>query len=269
MSGRINVEEAVNGGELVFPVVDVWNNNANDLYEFHFCVRHPWQWVMEQVQTSAMTEVSSASKLPSAQQALQQQQAASASAAGSASVSQSPVPRRRRQVAKKSKNQLPATFRMEVVDKATQRVLVAWHGTSSAFDGLEDKDALVRTIQRCRAEDFHLSPPSVLLNWDVSLEECRNVIGPSLPALTTTASSTADGTTTTTSPTSPPFAVLKEPMGSQGQGIYFVRTVDEIHAIVDEQHQRARAQPDVLDSLIAAKNRIPSWGTFHGVVVGP
>jgi hypothetical protein len=206
-----------------------------------------------------MTEVSSASKLPSAQQALQQQQATSTS------VSQSPVPRRRRQVAKKSKNQLPATFRMEVLDKETQRVVVAWHGTSSAFDGLEDKDALVRTIQRCRAEEFHVSPPSVLLNWDVSLEECRNVIGPSLPALKTTPTTAADGTTTSSA--SPPFAVLKEPMGSQGKGIYFVRTVDEIHAIVDEQHQRARAQPDVLDSLIAAKNRIPSWGMCDGVPV--
>ena len=71
-----------------------------------------------------------------------------------------------------------------------------------------------------------------------------------------------------------PFAVLKEPMGSQGKGIYFVRSVDEIHAIIDEHHQRAREEPEVLEDLIAAKGRIPSWGTSryannmrHGLIV--
>jgi hypothetical protein len=56
------------------------------------------------------------------------------------------------------------------------------------------------------------------------------------------------------------FAVLKEPMGSQGQGIYFVASAEEIFAVIDEHHQRAKNEPDILDNLIAVKGRIPSWG---------
>ena len=219
----------------VFPVVDVWQNPSQ--YEIRYVVGSTtWAWIMDRVKTPLMrVEPQGAAALPSAQIA-----AASASPA---------APRQgRRQRTTRSKLQVPATLRMEVIDPVSKRVVVAWHGTSSAFDGLEDKDALVRTIQRCRVEELQLSPPSVLITWDVSLEECRNVVGSKLP-------------TVSSSDVEQPFAVLKEPMGSQGKGIYFVRNVDEIHSIIDEHHQRARAEPAVLEALIAAKNRIPSWGT--------
>ena len=235
---------------LEFPVIDVWKDSQ--VYQIRYVIHQPWSWVMDRVKTASMQALSEASSLPLA---LQQ-------AATQESVTSTPRQRRQRSSTRgRPKHQLPAVLRMEVVDPATNQVVVAWHCTSSAFDGLEDKDALVRTIQRCRVEELQLSPPSVLINWDVSLEECRNVIGGTLPTI---ASNEEDL----------PFAVLKEPMGSQGKGIYFVRSVDEIHAIIDEHHQRAREEPEVLEDLIAAKGRIPSWGTSryannmrHGLIV--
>lgn len=216
---------------------------------------------MDQVKTDSMTDVENPILLPLAIQQEQQQQQQSASTP--TSNPNTPLPRRslrqRRDAQRKNKAQVRATLRIEVVDRATERVVVAWHGTSSGFDGLEDKDALVRTIQRCRVETLHLSPPSVLINWDVSLDECRNVVGRSLPVVV---DKTNDEEELSSSDSSF-YAVLKEPMGSAGQGIYFVKDTDEIHRIIDEHHQRARAEPDVLESLIAAKNRIPSWGKYQ------
>ena len=103
-------------------------------------------------------------------------------------------------------------------------------------------------MQRCRCDHLQLSPPSILINWDVTFEECANVVGESLPTLDTTKGPDI-------------VAVLKEPMGSQGKGIYFVRNVDDIHKVISEQKQRALDEPNFLDFLIEAKGRIPSWGT--------
>ena len=50
------------------------------------------------------------------------------------------------------------------------------HGVSQALDGLQEKDELVRTIQKCcpaTTDDWMaIIPPTVLLPWDVSREEC-------------------------------------------------------------------------------------------------
>lgn len=240
---------------LRFPIIDVWENPSN--YEVLYVIgSKTWLWVMDRCKTPNMKlETHGASALPSAQLAI-----TASTVSSSSSVTNTPR-QRRRASARRSKQQLPATLRMEVIDPSTKRVVVAWHGTSAAFDGLEDKDALVRTIQRCRVEELHLSPPSVLINWDCSLEECRNLVGSTLP--TVQADTNTNSTENADTNPGETFAVLKEPMGSQGKGIYFVRNVDEIHSIIDKHHQRARAEPDVLEALIAAKNRIPSWGTYR------
>jgi len=159
--------------------------------------------------------------------------------------SMTPSTRRRRQSRKKTN--LTSTLKLEITNPVTGELDYAVHGTSSALDGLEDKDELVRTMQRCRCDNLNLSPPTVLINWDVSHEECANVVGKEMPKL--------EGAKDT-------FAVLKEPMGSQGKGIYFVRDVDEIHKVINEHRERAQAEPDFLDNLIAVKGRIPSWGKF-------
>lgn len=230
------------------PLPDVWSENAN--VQVHYVVRHPWKWVMTNTANSHMTEVDSMVDLPSSIEAAKQ----IVEADSSEMTPSTPITRRRRQ--KRSKALFPATLKFEISDPETGNVDYAVHGTSAALDGLEDKDELVRTMQRCRCDHLFLSPPSVLINWDVSHEECTNVVGKELPKL-------EENTNTEV------YAVLKEPMGSQGKGIYFVKNVEEIHEVIDDHRNRAQAEPDFLDNLIAKKGRIPSWGKFMFMCIEP
>jgi hypothetical protein len=217
----------------------------------HYVVRHPWKWVMRKLQESErMTEADTPSDLPSAKLAAAAAVGDAAPLNGgtesvTANTPTTPASRRRRQKIRDKLN-VPATLRIEIVNPKTGALELAVHGTSSAFDGLEDKDELLRTIQRCRVEELGLSPPSILINWDVTREECLNVIGKGLPKLKTNQNDEI-------------IAVLKEPMGSQGRGIFFVKDAEEIHKIISEHRQRALDEPHFLDNLIERKGRIPSW----------
>jgi len=216
------------------PAPDVWSSRED---EVHYLVRSPWQWVMERVaDKSSMKPVATAADLPSAQKVVQVE--------NGAATPMTPATRRRRA---SRKGVVPATLKIEISDPTTGEVVYAAHGSSAGLDGLEDKDELVRTMQRSRCDHLLISPPSVLINWDVTREECLNLVGEKLPALKGNLEEDK-------------VAVLKEPMGSQGKGIYFVRTAEEIHKIIDEHHQRALQEPEFLDNLIAVKGRIPSWG---------
>jgi hypothetical protein len=212
--------------------------------EIYYTVRSPWQWTL--AREAVMKEVPTPSDLPTAK--LPKHNDANGSAGvSSAATPATPATRRRIQAAKKA-SVASCTLRLEVFSKKTGKVLQAVHGTSSALDGLEDKDELVRTIQRCRCEHLHLSPPSVLIKWDVTKEECMNVVGNELPTLVGTGEHST-------------MAVLKEPMGSQGTGIFFVKSAEEIHEIVEKNRKRAiEAGPEFLDNIIDQKGRIPSWG---------
>jgi hypothetical protein len=221
----------------------VWSEDSSR--RVFYLVRHPWRWVMEELKHNGMQSVDTASELPSYATLAAAMALATPGGAGGAT----PASARRRRISRKDRSILPATLKLEFVDAQTNEVIQAIHGTSASMDGLEDKDELVRTLQRCRCEHLALSPPSVLINWDVTHEECLNVVGANLPAL----ESNKDTTT---------VAVLKEPMGSQGKGIYFVSNVEEIHEVINEHRQRAQEEPALLENLIEAKGRIPSWGKF-------
>lgn len=216
------------------PPPDVWS--ATTAPNVTYFVRHPWEWVMKSIAVEGMTQVDNPQDLPSEKQA---------KASAATSIPVTPATRRRRNAAKGFRG--PSTLKVEIVDQHTGQVKIAVHGNSSAFEGMEDKDELVRTLQRCRCDNLNLSPPAVLISWDVTGEECINVIGKNLPILSENKEEKI-------------YAVLKEPMGSQGKGIYFVASAEEIHKIIDEHRQRALKEPDLLDNLIAAKGRIPSWG---------
>lgn len=227
---------------------DVWAlTPGQDDVVIHYMVRHPWKWVLDRLTAEfadKWTEVETSADLPSVQLAAREPPTPGAELTPS-----TPATRRRRQTQKKPKLSSPATLRIELSDPKTGDIYFVAHGTSAAMDGLEDKDELVRTIQRCRCENLNLSPPSILISWDVSFEECLNLVGKDLPRLDDNQSKND-------------VAVLKEPMGSQGRGIYFVKTAEEIHKVIDEHHQRALKEPKLLDNLIAAKGRIPSWGEY-------
>jgi hypothetical protein len=216
----------------------------NGPHDVFYTVRDPWQWVMQEVAEGSdnVQEVQKAADLPTGKIAAAA--AASASADGAVPTPLSAPQRRRRK-----KPVGPCTLRLEVPD-ANGEIIEAVHGSSEALDGLEDKDELVRTIQRCRCEHLELSPPSRLLNWDVTKEECMNLVGDSLPGLVSNEKDSPEER----------IAVLKEPMGSRGTGVFFVKDAVQIHEIIEEHRKRAVAEPEFLDNLIAVKGRIPSWG---------
>lgn len=189
-----------------------------------YTVRSPWEWVLEQVESDVpMKRCVNSKEMASAMLA--------------------PTPNTRRKLNQK-KGPQPCTLRLDVVDQGG-RLIEAHHGTSSALNGLEDKDELVRTFQRCRAVDFGITPPSTLIRWDATLQECQNVIK-NLPTLETNSEHT--------------IAVLKEPIGSRGEGIYFVSSVQEIFDILEKNRKQAvKEGEDFLDTIMEQKGRIPSW----------
>jgi hypothetical protein len=255
-------------------MLNVWDQASTANVNIYYIARSPWQWVMKEVvQHTSIKEVAAVGDLPTQQK--RQEAMASNSvhgtpastlspASGNVAVGLTPLSsisasRLRRRQRSRGGGRVPtsltaSTLKLEIAS-STGEVLFAVHGTSRALDGLEDKDELVRTIQRCRCEHLALSPPSLLINWDVTKEECVNVIGPKLPTLDPNANGAVASNI---------VAVLKEPLGSQGQGIYFVSSIDQIHSIIHENRERANMEPGLLDDLISRKGRIPSWGKSGG-----
>lgn len=188
-----------------------------------YTVRSPWEWVLKKVESDIpMVYVDDRLKMVSG--LLQ------------------PTPNTIRRSAKKRIQ--PCTVRFDLVSESG-KLLEAHHGTSSAFDGLEDKDELVRTFQRCRAEYWGFTPPSTLIRWDATLAECQNMVR-EWPVLAGNEGAT--------------MAVLKEPIGSQGEGIYFVSNVDELYEILERHRNRAINEGQgFLDTIMEQKGRIPSW----------
>lgn len=207
-------------------------------------VREPWQWAVKEVGKGIahFSVVESLSDLPTRKLEMAMGGRTNPQEDSTGAPSTPSVRRRRKKLPG------PCTLRLEVYNP-NGVILDAVHGSSEAFDGLEDKDELLRTLQRCRCEHLGFSPPSRLLNWDVTKEECFNLVGDSLPTLP------GNGNLES-------VAVLKEPMGRSGTGVFFVRNPQEIHEIIEAHRKQAVEEEGVLDKLIATKGRIPSWGKF-------
>jgi len=223
--------------------------------KFQYAASSPWAWVMKYVadlsptnDIDSMMELESPSKMTSCK-ILQTE----------ASVINTPSTSRHRRKkfpstkAPSSEPQLSTVISLDVLEANTSKFIFAAHGTSFAFDGVDDKDELVRTLQRCRCDHLNISPPSLLLRWDLTREECTNLVGDTLPIL--------PGNTKN-------VAVLKEPFGASGRGIHFVSSHEDIYNII-ESHRKKNdtAASDetglsVLDKIIAQKGRIPFWGTY-------
>ena len=199
---------------------------------------------MKTIAVTGMTRVDTPTELPSEKQPR--------TPAATEEMMATPATRRRRTAAKKFKG--PSTLKIEVTNPETGILEYAVHGSSAALDGMEDKDELVRTLQRCRCDNLNLAPPAILIGWDATNEECTNIVGKELPTLPENTSEVK-------------YAVLKEPMGSQGKGIYFVASSVEIHKIIEEHRVRASNEPNFLDNLIAVKGRVPSWGKLRCTVL--
>jgi len=276
---KANIAGLGGSSQKLYPGPDAVNINANDdgnenesaVYDddnyigplhsqdshIFLSVREPWKWVMNDVCTgnsgglSTVTRVDNAHDLPSGKLA------SVAIHATASHPNNARTGRRRSQKNNTATTDVNCTMRVEIVSNSNTHneisrpwILKAFHCTSQAFDSLDDKDELARTLRRCRCEQLAISPPSQLINWDVTKEECKNLVGNSLPCLLEEDRNTS---------TSTRIAVLKEPMGSRGTGVFFVRDADEIHSIIEDHRQRAVSEDGFLDNLISQKGRIPSW----------
>jgi len=249
-NGNENESAANNDEDFIGPL------HSQDSHIF-ISVHEPWKWVLEDVCTrnsgglATITRVATAQDLPSGKLA------SVATLAVASHPNKTRTGRRRNQKSNTALTDEHCTLLVEIIsntnthrEKSRPWILKAFHCISQAFDGLDDKDELARTLKRCRCEDLNISPPSQLINWDVTKEECKNLVGASLPRLKEETPS--DSTSTR-------IAVLKEPMGSRGTGVFFVRDADEIHTIIEQHRQRAVSETGFLDKLISQKGRIPSW----------
>lgn len=165
-------------------------------------------------------------------------------------------------------------------DDEIREFILSSHGTSMLLDDLDDKDELVRTIHRKQAnatstevdstpqrssfksEDFYnFHPNSILLPWDISRDDCVKLIHPSFPSLCREHDGTQDPLITTTSShiSSSSVAILKTPLGSRGEGVFFVTSVNEVYDLIESHQERARKEDGFLDMVRRWKGRIPSW----------
>jgi len=233
--------------------------------KIQYCVRSPWAWVMEDVCNSKQSENTNGAMATVVANAKEIAQVDSPKQLVSSAIlirhlEATPKSSARARRSNRVNNSLVpsvSTLRMELLDQDSELIIPALYGTSKAFDGLDDKDELVRTFQRCRCDGLNLSPPSFLIKWDVTREECKKIIK-TLPVLVED-----DNNNKSNNPSQQeqqPFAVLKEPMGTRGEGIYFVQSLDEIYDVVERHRRKALDEgPDFLDSVMARKGRIPSW----------
>ena len=207
--------------------------------EFHYFVRNPWQWVFRkawdeylQVPTnSQVLEQTCRRNLPCTKIIL---------GAGNA---KPPTNKRLGPLR-------PCTLRVEVVqpirmhstgcNRVEYSLLYMAQGTSFALDCVSDKDDLVRTLQTCNCD--YLAPPSLLIDWDVTEEFLKKEIR--LPGLQVDLAQ---------------VAVLKTPLGSGGDGVYFVSSIEEIAVLVKENYNRAVKERGFLESIQLSLGRIPSW----------
>jgi len=229
-------------------------NKTTTNSSIQYTINGPWQWVMERVGDEskssigyAMEERTHRSDLPSTTLLPPRTTAVA-------------TPSRRSRANKKKTR--TSTMSLDVISTTTTTtkngdnkagegdgvvLKSSHHGISAALDGLEDKDELVRTLQRCRIDHLGYAPPSQLIRWDITLSECQKMIT-ELPLLQTQDTNTDNSTS---------FAVLKEPLSSQGKGIHFVSSTQEIYSIME--NHRKNSSSDYLDEVIETKGRIPCW----------
>lgn len=132
------------------------------------------------------------------------------------------------------------------------RILSSHYGTSSAMNGMDDKDEFFRTLEKCNCT--HLSPPSELVAWDFDKDELKARIDAFL---------SMNGHPTDTN------VVLKTPMGSCGAGVFFIAAnneddkYSEAWNIISQNYFKAMSKIDgFIDRVCQSGNQtrqIPSW----------
>ena len=105
-------------------------------------------------------------------------------------------------------------------------------GDSLLLEGLEDKDVFAYTMNKYAADKI---PYTLLLPYDAHLTGKEQVVLPSTPA------------------------VLKQPLGCCGEGVFFVYSPDDVLKKVAEDYERATKEKGFLAEIMRSKQRIPMW----------
>lgn len=217
---------------------------------YHYTVRAPWSWVLERVADDLTI---SCAKGQSTEEGNNDDGENTPSDLRYCCSHRNLPSYRRPEPRKHRRPPMPCTLRLDRVTTTRDGVtkIESFHGTSWALNGLEDKDVMVRTFEEIEStQDF--IPPSILLPWDCT--EQNNDVWAELcsdpqchwPHLNKLAS----------------FAVLKQPLGSRGDGIYFVKGIEQVREIVETHRVQALRDIPFLESIRAQKGgRMPSWGT--------
>jgi hypothetical protein len=117
---------------------------------------------------------------------------------------------------------------------------------SGALDLLDNKDTFVETLKSSGLS--YLSPPSTLIKWDE--ENITNDMFPvTIPSAVSNVSSTS----------SKPAWVLKTALGSQGMGIYFVQSIEDVEKHILVEARNARQYDGFLNEIQQKYGRLPHW----------
>eukprot|EP00943_MAST-04B_sp_MAST-4B-sp1_P006992 g6992.t1 len=111
-------------------------------------------------------------------------------------------------------------------------------GDSLVLEGLEDKDVFVSTMSNYAKYKI---PQSILIPFDLHLSKQNNNKNKTM----------LDNVLTL--PTVP--AVLKQPLGCCGHGVFFVSTVEEILEKVETNYKNAHAEKGFLDMIMKTKKK--------------
>lgn len=124
-----------------------------------------------------------------------------------------------------------ALFRIERKIAESNHIYSAW-ATSRCLEFLDPKDALYRELLQCGMQNS--MPRTQLLDWD-STQEGVAVSLPTIPAL------------------------LKAPLGSGGDSLYYVNDKNDVLAVIKEHATKAASVPGFIDSLIEQYGKVPQW----------
>ncbi|GMI15564.1 hypothetical protein TrLO_g1358 [Triparma laevis f. longispina] len=126
----------------------------------------------------------------------------------------------------------PSTFSFIIHDDDGKAI---YAGDSDVFESLEDKDEFVTCVNEAVATQFIAH--STLIDFDFHCHETKAASFelPSVPA------------------------VLKTPLGSCGDGVYFVWNVSEVIEKIKDNYERAIGEKDFIESIQKTKGRIPRW----------
>jgi hypothetical protein len=122
-----------------------------------------------------------------------------------------------------------ALFRVETVNQG--KVIAVW-ATSPALEFLDAKDSLFETLSSVGVGDT--MPTTKILSWTcANCDEVGEL--PTVPAL------------------------LKAPLGSAGDCLYFVHSPADVLCVVLNHKHRAESVPNFIDGLIKQYGKVPSW----------